>query len=159
VVGKGVALRAVPDDGYHLELRILDGPDGDKLLQLVPEPLDMVSLEAKPVKSVRSETGVVQRVKANLMGVAFTRFGAYTGAKVLAVREEAEQLIDEAYLPLDMDPDLLERCRAAGVELPQRYKAHPVEADTPAEAGTSEDGTRQSGEPTSLEDNRNADAD
>jgi HK97 family phage prohead protease len=159
VVGKGVALRAVPNDGYHLELRILDGPDGDKLLQLVPEPLDMVSLEAKPVKSVRSEAGVVQRVKANLMGVAFTRFGAYSGAKVLAVREEAEQLIDEAYLPLDMDPDLLERCRAAGVALPQRYKAHPAETDTPAEAGTSEDGTRQSGEPTSLEDNRNADAD
>jgi len=147
IVGKGVALRS-QTDGYHLSLRVLDGSDGDKFLQLVPEPLDSVSLEAKPVKSVRSEAGVVQRVKAHLVGVAFTRFPAYQGAKVLAVREEAApQLVDERFLPVDMDPELVERCRRAGVELPQRYQAHPAETDTPDSSGTSGDGTRQ------LEDN------
>jgi hypothetical protein len=143
-----------------MSVRILDGPDGDKLLQLVPEPLDMVSLEARPVKSVRTDGGVVQRVKANLVGLAFTRFGAYTGAKVLAVREEADQrIVDEALMPVDMDPGLVERCRRLGVELPQRYKAHPDVTDTPADAGTSEDGTRHTGEPTSLEETGDADAD
>ena len=152
VVGKGVALRSEPD-GYHMSVRILDGPDGDKLLQLVPEPLDMVSLEARPVKSVRTDGGVVQRVKANLVGLAFTRFGAYTGAKVLAVREEADQrIVDEALLPVDMDPKLVERLRAQGVELPSRYQAHPAETDTPADAGTSEDGTRQSDDIDSSEE-------
>lgn len=152
VVGKGVELRSVPGDGYHMSIRVLDGPDGDKLLQLVPEPLDMVSLEAKPLKSVRTTAGVVQRVKAHLVGLAFTRFGAYQGAKVLAVREEAETVVDEAFLPVDIDPELVERLRAQGVELPDRYKAHPAEPDTPASSGTSEDGTRQPDETTSLED-------
>src|SRR5574337_552665 len=155
IVGKGVALRAEAD-GYHGSFRILDGEDGDKLLQLVPDVVDMVSLEARPVKSVRSKDGVVQRVKAHLAGIAFTRFGAYQGAKVLAVREEAEVIVDEAFLPVDMDPELVERLRALGVQLPDRYQAHPAPADTPAEAGTSEDGTRHTGEPTSLEDERNA---
>lgn len=147
IVGKGVALRAEPD-GYHGSFRILDGEDGDKLLQLVPDVVDMVSLEARPVKSVRSKDGVVQRVKAHLAGIAFTRFGAYEGAKVLAVREEAGRMIDEAFLPVDMDPELVERLRARGVQLPDRYQAHPEPADTPAPAGTSKDGTRQ---PTFIE--------
>jgi hypothetical protein len=101
---------------------------------------------------------VVQRVKANLMGVAFTRFGAYSGAKVLAVREEAEQFVDAELLPFDMDPALVERLRARGVSLPDRYQAHPAETDTPAETGTSEDGTRQSvNTPTSEDESGNAD--
>ena len=153
VVGKGIALRSEPGDGYHATFRILDGSDGDKLLQLIPDVVDMVSLEARPMKSVRSATGVVQRVKAHLAGIAFTRFGAYQGAKVLAVREEAQNVIDAALLPVDIDPELVERCRRLGVALPQRYEAHPAETDTPAESGTSEDGTRPEMEntPTSEE--------
>jgi HK97 family phage prohead protease len=159
VIGRGIALRSAPD-GFHGTFRILKSPSGDSALELIQEGvLDGVSFEAKFVKSVRSAEGVVQRVKANLFNVAFTRFAAYSGAKVLAVREEAEVIVDEALMPVDMDPALVERCRALGIELPDRYKAHPAETDTPAETGTSEDGTRQSGEPTSLEDNRNADAD
>lgn len=154
VVGKGTALRSVPGDGYHATFRILDGDDGDKLLQLIPDTFDGVSLEAKPAPrgSIRTATGVVQRVKAHLVGVAFTRFGAFSGAKVLAVREEAEQLVDEALMPVDMDPDLVERCRALGIELPSRYQAHPDETDTSADADTSEDGTRQTDANTSLEE-------
>jgi HK97 family phage prohead protease len=152
VVGKGVTLREEAD-GYHASFRILDGADGDKLLQLIPDVVDMVSLEARPVKSVRSATGVVQRVKAHLAGIAFTRFGAYQGAKVLAVREEAQKVIDQALLPVDIDPELVERCRRLGVALPQRYEAHPAETGTPAESGTPEDGTRPEMEntPTSEE--------
>lgn len=151
VVGKGVALRAA-SDGYHGSFRILDGADGDKLLQLIPDVVDMVSLEAKPLRSVRSATGVVQRVKAHLAGIAFTRFGAYQGAKVLAVREEPEPIVDADMLPVEIDPELIERCRRLGIRLPQRYEAHPAETDTPAEAGTSEDGTRPKTETTTSEE-------
>ena len=65
----------------------------------------------------------------------------------LAVRETADVIVDEAFLPVDMDPELVKRLRARGIELPDRYQAHPAETDTPPEGGTSEDGTRQ------LEDN------
>ena len=106
-------------------------------------------MEARPIKNVRSRDGVIQRVKANLRAVAFTRFGAYKGARVLAIREEQEVTMDAALLPYDMDPGLVERLRARGVQLPDRYQAHPDETDTPAEAGTSEDGTRHT-DPTSI---------
>lgn len=143
LVGKGIALRSEAD-GYHGTFRILDGSDGDKLLQLLPDAVDGVSLEARPVKNHRTKDGVVQRVKAHLVGIAFTRFGAYQGAKVLAVREEAQTTIDEEFLPVDIDPELIERCRRLGVDLPQRYQAHLDDTDTPAEPGTSEADTRQS---------------
>ena len=152
LVGKGIALRSAPD-GYHGTFRILAGSDGDKLLQLLPDAVDGVSLEAKPMRSVRSAEGVVQRVKAHLVGIAFTRFGAYMGAKVLAVREEADTpIIDEQFLPVDVDPELIERCRRLGVALPQRYQAHPDGTDTPADAGTSEIGTRPSETLSNTED-------
>jgi len=147
VIGRGVALRSQPD-GFHGTFRILKSPSGDSALELIQEGvLDGVSFEAKFVRSVRNAQGVVQRVKANLFNVAFTRFAAYQGAKVLAVRETADVIVDEAFLPVDMDPELVKRLRARGIELPDRYQAHPAETDTPPEGGTSEDGTRQ------LEDN------
>ena len=140
-------------DGYHATFRMLNVADADKTLELIREGvLDGVSLEAQPVRSVRSGSGTVQRVKANLRAVAFTRFAAYAGARVLAVREEPEILIDEALLPVDMDPELVQRLRASGIALPDRYQAHPATTGTPAETGTPEDGTRQSvNTPTSEE--------
>jgi hypothetical protein len=51
--------------------------------------------------------------------------------------------LDEEYLPVPLNPELVERCRRLGIQLPQRYQAHPDEAGTPAETGTPEDGTRQ----------------
>lgn len=147
VVGHGLALRESPD-GFHGSFRLHETADGDKTLMLVQEGvLDGVSLEAFPVKSVRTAAGVVQRVKANLRAIALCRTPAFSDAKVLAVREET--VYDEALLPVDMDPDLVERCRQAGVKLPQRYEAHPDDTDTPAAAGTPEDGTRQSISPSS----------
>ena len=141
MVARAVALRDVPGDGFHASFRMLKGQDGDKALELIEEGvLDGVSLEAAPVKSVKAG-GVVQRVKANLFGVAFTRFAAYSGARVLAVREEP-MLLEETETFPDMDPELVARCRQLGIRLPQRFEAHP-QTGTPAETGTPADGTRQ----------------
>ena len=145
-VGHGVMLREEPD-GFHGTFRLLDTPAGETARQLIQAgALDAISLEAKEVRSVRGRDGVLRRAKANLRAVAFTRFGAYKGAKVLALREEAEEIveeIDEALLPVDIDPGLIKRLQAQGFEVPGRYKAHPASTDTPAQSGTSDDGTRQ----------------
>lgn len=140
IVGHGIALRGA-GDGFHGSFKMHETPDGDKALLLIREGvLSGVSLEAIPVKNIKSGT-VIQRAKAHLRGIAFTRFGAYTGAKVLALREEATT-VDAEYMPVDMDVELVERCRRLGIKLPQRYEAHPEDSGTPAEAGTPEDGTR-----------------
>lgn len=143
MVARGLTLREA-NDGFYGTLRALENVNGDAALELVREGVfDGVSLEARPVKSTRSTSGVIQRVKANLFAIAFTRFAAYKGAQVLAVREEAEQIVDETMLPAPIDPELLARCRALGIKLPQRYQGHPDETDTPAPAGTSASGTTQ----------------
>jgi HK97 family phage prohead protease len=154
VIARGTALRSAAD-GFHGTFRMLNNASGDAALELINEGvLDSVSFEARFRKNVRSVEGVVQRIKADLLAVAFTRFGAYSGAKVLAVREQATaQMIDERYLPLDMDPKLVERLRASPIVLPDRYRAHPDMTDTSANADTSEDGTRQTdANTTSLEE-------
>jgi HK97 family phage prohead protease len=152
VVGHGVSMRS-ESDGYHLSTKIHQTAGGETALELLRDgALPCVSLEARPVKSVRSAGGVVQRVKAHLTGFAFCQQGAFAGAQVLAIREEREQFVDEALMPVDMDPELVERCRRLGIALPQRYEAHPDAPDTPAETGTSEDGTRQPSEETTSED-------
>ena len=121
---------------------ILNTQDGDKALELVREGiLGGVSLEAYAKKSVRTAAGVVRRVKAHLRNVALCRDPAFSDAVILAVREEP--VIDEDLLPVDMDPELAERCRRLGLELPQRYEAHPDENGHPDLIGTPEDGTRQ----------------
>lgn len=148
IVGHGVALRE-SSDGFHGSFKLHPGNDGDKALHLVEQGvLGGVSLEARPVKSVRSAAGVIQRVKANLSAVALCRNPAFTGAQVLAVREDV--LMDEALLPTELDPEVVERCRRLGIKLPQRYQAQPAETDTPDLSGTSGDGTRQTQANTSL---------
>ena len=145
VVGRGVALRSVPGDGLHGSFRISDTRDGDKALELINDGiLDGVSLEAYAKKSIRSTDGLVRRLKAHLKNVALVREGAFTDARVLAVREASEQIIDEAFLPVDMAPDLVERLRGIGVALPDRYQAHPEDKGTSAETDTPDvEGTRR----------------
>lgn len=154
IVGHGVAL-IERHDGLYGSFKLHENPDGDKALMLIKEGvMDTVSLEAIPQKNVRTREGVVRRVKAHLRAVAFARFGAYPGATVLAVRERAD--IDDELppelLPTEMDPELVERCRALGLQLPARYKAHPDETDTSASTDTSEIGTRQPTEATTSEE-------
>lgn len=153
VVGHGLSLRREAD-GYHGTFTILDTQNGDTTLGLIRGgALPSVSLEAVARQSVRSAAGVIQRVKANLLGLAFCREGAFKGAQVLAVRTPPEQIVDEALLPVPMDPARIERLRAQGIVLPDRYQAHPGEQGTPAEAGTpDDDGTRQPVHNTSSEE-------
>lgn len=152
VVGKGVALRE-ERDGLYGSFRAFEDAAGDKALLLVKEGmLDSVSLEFLSKRAIRTGEGIVRRVKAHLDAVALCRQGAYSGAQVLAVREAPGQILDEELLPVYMDPRLVERLRAQGVVLPDRYQAHPDESDTPAETGTSEDGTRQTEPTTSSEE-------
>lgn len=151
VVGKGVALRSQAD-GLHGSFRVTQGQDGDKALELINDGiLDGVSLEAYAKKSIRTAEGVVRRVKAHLRNVAICREGAFPDARVLAVREAPEQILDEALLPVDMDPELVERLRALGVSLPDRYQAHPDETGTPDATGTPENGTRLANESDNSE--------
>ena len=152
-VGHAIALREGAD-GFHGSFVLLETPAGETALQLIKGgALDGVSMEAQPVKNIRSRDGVIQRVKANLRAVAFTRFGAYKGARVLAIREEEQQGVtfDEVLLPVEMDAGLVERLRGQGFALPDRYQAHPDETDTPDESGTSGSGTRQDGDNPDLE--------
>lgn len=145
IVGHGIALLE-REDGLYGSFKLHENADGDKALMLIKEGvLDTVSLEARPVKSIR-KGGIVRRVKAHLEGIAFTRFGAYAGAQVLAVREQAfedEEVIPDELKPLDMPTETVERLQRLGLQLPQRYEAHPEQTDTPASTGTSADGTRQ----------------
>jgi HK97 family phage prohead protease len=153
VVGHGIMLRE-EKDGLYGSFTIHETAAGETALILIREGIyDTVSLEARPRKSVRTRAGVIQRVKADLRGMAFSRFGAYKGSRVLALREEAETMIDEELFPTDLDPGIVARCAALGIDLPQRYQAHPAESDTPASTGTSEVGTRQTEDHADSEEN------
>jgi len=151
VVGHGLSLHAEAD-GYHGSFRMHETSDGEKALMLIRENvLGGVSLEAVPAKSIRTATGIVQRVKAHLRAVAFCRTPAFDGARVLAVREQ--QLIDAELLPYDIDVELVERLRAQNIALPDRYAAHPADTDTPSDDGTpDESGTRPDPDTSSQED-------
>jgi HK97 family phage prohead protease len=143
VVGHGIALRQ-EGDGYHVSAKIHETPQGETALALLRDgALPCVSLEAVPVKSMRSAAGIVQRIKANLTGFAFCRQGAFAGAQVLAIREATMvDQIDEELLPVEIDPKRVERLRAQGIVLPSRYQAHP-DTGTPEASGTpDDDGTR-----------------
>jgi HK97 family phage prohead protease len=136
VVGHGTAIREEAD-GYHVTAKIHNTVQGETALELLRDgALPCVSLEARPMKSVRTAAGIVQRVKANLTGFAFCREGAFVGAQVLAVREK-EQFVDEELLPVGLNPEVVERLRRQGIALPDRYQAHPAE-DTSADADTPE---------------------
>lgn len=155
VVGHAIELRREPD-GYHASFRIQETPDGDKALLLARDGvLAGASVESFWLKSVRSAGGVVQRVKAHLEAVAMCRQGAYPSAVLTGLRSDEfvdEILLDETFLPVSTNPELIERCRRLGIRMPQRHQAHPAETDTPASSGTSEDGTRQpTGTPSSKE--------
>ena len=149
LVGRGTELHSLTD-GLHGTFRIFDGQDGDKALELIHHGvLGGVSLEAYAKKSIRTMDGTVRRMRAHLDKVSLCRRPAFKGAIVLAVREEF--IIDEQLLPSEIDPELAERCRRLGIQIPSAL-AHPDETDTPAESGTSDDGTRQAIETATSEE-------
>lgn len=152
-VGHGTELRREPD-GYHLSVKILPTPAGDTTLELIKGgALPGVSLEARPVQNTRTSAGVIQRVKAHLKGMAFCQEGAFAGAQVLAVRTPPAVTIAEELIPKPIDPELVQRLRAKGFRLPDRYnEAHP-DTGTPDGSGTPDQAPADDEKaPTSSED-------
>lgn len=133
IVARGTALREGAD-GFYGSFRILKGSDGDKTLELIEEGVyDGVSYEAVFVKSVKAATGVVQRVKANLDKIAFTRFAAYKGAEILGTREQPVITEEIPEFP-EFDPERVAAWRAMGIRLPKRLEAHPADDHPSSEA-------------------------
>lgn len=94
--------------GLYGAFRVLRGSDGDKALELAEEGvLTGFSAAMKPLRSVRTVQGVVERVKVHLDRVSLCRVGAYEQARVMAVR--SDQVVDEEDLPVPLDPDLASR--------------------------------------------------
>ncbi len=140
VIGHGVDL-VEREDAFYGSFKILDGPDGDKALELVrADALSKVSLEAYAKKTTRTVAGIVQRVKGHLVNIALCPQGAYDAAAVLAIREQqvAAEKTAEKVASLEMDADTIDRLKRAGISLPARYsqdeEAHP--AEHPADGGT-----------------------
>src|SRR4029077_11555259 len=87
------------EDGLRGSFGVDPGSDGDKALRLVTSGfLSGLSLEFRAIASRRVD-GVVQRVRAQLDRVSLCRYPAYDDARVLAVREEPDELEEEAALP------------------------------------------------------------
>ncbi len=129
IVGRGLALRA-GSDGYYGSFKFLDTPNGETARQLVESgTFGHVSLEARPVKSRRAANGVVQRMKANLVGIAFCRVPAFAGADVLSLREgqeeESEIVWDEALMLPPANSEVLARVAALGIKIPEGLGYEP----------------------------------
>jgi HK97 family phage prohead protease len=87
------------EDGLRGSFGVDPGSDGDKALRLVTSGfLSGLSLEFRAIASRRVD-GVVQRVRAQLDKVSLCRYPAYDDARVLAVREEPDELEEEAAAP------------------------------------------------------------
>lgn len=113
------------DDGLYGELRVLDHPDGDKALAMIRAgTLDKLSIEFAAVKSAPSN-GVMQRVKARLLGVALVPVGSYDGAQVMAIREaedgdeddDERSGVSDEWAPRPVDPSLVTRL-ARHIDIP-----------------------------------------
>ncbi|MGN6760264.1 MAG: HK97 family phage prohead protease [Leifsonia sp.] len=117
IVGNGVSLTST-QGGYEGEFRFLDTPEAMTARELVLNGgYDGVSAEFKPIRSVRTGDGIVQRQVAHLDSVALATGPAYSKAEILALREE--QIIDEALLPPAPNTEVLERCADLGIDLPE----------------------------------------
>lgn len=141
-VGHGLEL-ASREDGFYGSFRMLPTPAGDTALELVrANALGGVSFEAVFRKSIRTVEGVVQRVKADLRNIALCRDPAYSRAVVLGLRTEDDDeplMLDESVLPIPFDPELAERIRALGIDVPSRLtETGHLASDTSPEGDTSD---------------------
>jgi HK97 family phage prohead protease len=117
IVGTGKTLTETPS-GYEGEFQFLDTPDAMTARELVLNGgYDGVSAEFLPIKSGRTNDGIVQRQVAHLDSVALACGPAYSTATILSLREE--QIVDESMLPPPPDLALLERCAELGIDLPE----------------------------------------
>lgn len=113
IVGHGVSLADEGQNFLRASFRVHDNADGDKALQMVKDGLlTGMSVEYVPLKSRRTEKGVMQRLRAHLDKVSLCRFPAYKGAEVVAVR--AKPVMAEIVIP-HTDPELDRRLEALGI--------------------------------------------
>jgi HK97 family phage prohead protease len=117
IVGTGKSL-VETSDGYEGEFQFLDTPDAMTARELVLSGgYDGVSAEFLPIKSMRTNDGIVQRQVAHLDSVALATGPAYSTASILSMREE--QIVDESLLPPRPNIALIERCVELGIDLPE----------------------------------------
>lgn len=118
VIGHGSELEE-RDDALYGRFRVTEHSDGDKALQLIKDGvLTAASVFFAPLRSARSDTGVMRRLKVHLDRVALCRVGSYPQAQVLAVRSQTviEELEDE----LPFKPELADFLAARGIAIPER---------------------------------------
>lgn len=131
-LGHGVELEE-RDDGLHGKFRILNDADGDKALELIKaKVITSFSVAAKPLRSTRSISGTVQRIKAHLDWVSLARVGAFEEAQIMAVRTA---LPEDEQLP-NFDPELAKRFALRELNVAADYlpKEDDEEEEDPAEA-------------------------
>lgn len=107
------------EDGLYGEMRVKPGQAGDDALHFVREGLlDRLSIEFYSLRD-KIVDGVVHRLDARLLGVALVPEGAYSGAEVLAMREQPLEVPwNDLRIP-PPDPVLLESLRGYGVNVPE----------------------------------------
>lgn len=126
-LGHAVELRESLE-GLYGRFRVLRGSDGDKALELAREGvLGGFSAAMRPLRSARTATGTLRRLKVHLDRVSLCRVGAYEQARVMAIR--TEQILDAEDYAQPIDPELAVRMAALGITLPDQYKP-PTDEET-----------------------------
>lgn len=129
VVGHGLTLRETAG-GAEGSFRLHDTEQAATARNLIEDgALPGVSAEFAPIKSVRTKTGIVQRVRAHLDSVSLAFNPVYTKAQILALREQ-EVIVDEARAEsLALDSTTVDRLRRAGIALPARYTRDEIDEE------------------------------
>ena len=100
-IGKAVRLTET-DAGLEAELRISATAAGDEALQLVRDgALDSLSVGFSPLRTVR-EGGRTVRTEVALGEISLVPYGAYDGARVMAVRSADFPWLTDAERRLDL---------------------------------------------------------
>lgn len=108
------------EDALYGRFRVTEHPDGDKALALIDAGvLTAASVFFEPMKSARTASGLMRRLRVKLDRVALCRVGAYPEAKVLAVRSAPEIVIPT----LAFDPELASKLEAQGIAVPATLRS------------------------------------
>lgn len=97
------------DDGFVVEAKISETPNGDEVLTLMRDGvLNKMSVGFAPIKD-RKEEGVVVREEVDLKEISIVAFPAYSNADVLSVREETDsQPNKEAQMSEETNNEIVE---------------------------------------------------
>jgi HK97 family phage prohead protease len=110
------------DDALYGRFRVTEHTDGDKALALIKDKvLTAASVFFEPIKSARSQSGAMRRLKVKLDRVALCRVGTWPQAQVIAVRTESV-VVPEMEPVLPFDPELAEYLSAQGIAVPERLR-------------------------------------